>query len=124
MKRMIWEDVVKIGLAALVVASAFPEMSWAQELKTSVSEVKMGMQYMPTVLSGVAYLAGGATMLHGAGLLKKHADSPAQTPLAQGLTRMGLGGVVASLPLFMGWISTSLKSDGANMGFRALDTIH
>ena len=113
MKRSFFEDVLKIAMAAAVIAAAFPDASWAQTLKTSVDEVKTGMGNMPVVLSGLAYLAGGATMLHGAGLLKKHADNPTQNPLAQGLTRLGIGGVIAALPTAMGWVATSLKTEGA-----------
>lgn len=125
MKQSMWVDVVKIGLAAGVIAAAFPDPVWAQALSQSVDEVKTGMKNMPIVLSGLAYLAGGATMLHGAGLLKKHADAPQQNPLAAGVTRMALGGVVCALPTFMGWIATSLKTDGAqNMTFKGLSVIN
>jgi hypothetical protein len=113
MKWSLFEDVLKIAVAAAVITAAFPDVSWAQTLKTSVDEVKTGMGNMPVVLSGLAYLAGGATMLHGAGMLKKHADNPTQNPLAQGLTRLGIGGVIAALPTAMGWIATSLKTEGA-----------
>lgn len=124
MKRSMWIDVVKIGLAAGVIVAALPDPLWAQALSQSVDEVKTGMKNMPIVLSGLAYLAGGATMLHGAGLLKKHADAPAQNPLAPGVMRMALGGVVCALPTFMGWIATSLKTDGAqNMTFKGLTPI-
>jgi hypothetical protein len=125
MKNIMWEDVLKLGLAAAVIVAAFPDPAFAQNLGQSVGEVKTGMRNMPIVLSGLAYLAGGATMLHGAGLLKKHADAPHQTPLAQGLMRMGLGGLIAALPTLMGWIAASLKTDTANeLGFIPLETIN
>ncbi len=113
MKRSFIEDILKIVTAAAVIAAAFPEFSWAQALKDSVGEVKEGMNQMPVVLSGLAYLAGGATMLHGAGLLKKHADNPTQNPLAQGLVRLSIGGVIAALPTAMGYVATTLKTQGA-----------
>lgn len=113
MKRSFIEYALKLGALAAVIAAALPDLSWAQTLQTSVDNVKQGMGNMPIVLSGLAYLAGGATMLHGAGLLKKHSDNPTQTPLAQGLTRLGIGGVIAALPTAMGWIATSLKTEGA-----------
>jgi ABC-type spermidine/putrescine transport system permease subunit II len=123
MKRAFFEDVLKIAAAAAVIAVALPDASWAQTLKTSVDEVKTGMTNMPTVLSGLAYLAGGATMLHGAGLLKKHSDNPTQTPLAQGLTRLGIGGVIAALPVAMAWVSNSLKTEGGNTHFVPMSPI-
>jgi hypothetical protein len=114
MRNTLWEDILKLSLAATVIALACPDVALAQELQQSVSEVKTGMQMMPTVLSGVAYLGGGATMMHGAGLLKKHADGPTQVPLAQGLMRMGVGAAIAALPILMGWVGDSLKTRDAN----------
>ena len=125
MKSLLWGDVLKLGLAAGVIAMACPDVAFAQQLQNSVEEVKTGMRNMPIVLSGLAYLAGGATMMHGAGLLKKHADGPTQVPLTQGLMRMALGGVIAALPTLMGWIASSLKTDTANeLGFIPLETIN
>jgi hypothetical protein len=125
MKNSYWEDVLKIGLAAAVIACACPDVAFAQELQNSVTEVKTGLRDMPIVLSGLAYLAGGATLLHGAGLLKKHADGPTQTPLRQGLIRMALGGLIAALPTLMGWVSASLKTDTANeQGFIPMEMIN
>lgn len=124
MRKVMWDDILKLGIAAAVLSFGFPDLSWAQALKDSVDEVKTGLKNVPIVVSGVAYIAGGATMLHGAGLLKKHADNPTSQPLAPGVMRMGLGGVVAALPTFMGWISSSLKSQGTSLGFTPLGTIN
>lgn len=99
----IW--VTKVLALAAVLAAAFPELSFAAAvgLKESVANVSGSMKDMPIILSGIAYLAGGATMLSGAGLLKKHADNPASTPLMQGMSRMIAGGFIASLPFALEW---------------------
>jgi hypothetical protein len=124
MNRSLIENVIKIGLGAAVIAMAFPDLSWAQKLSDSVQEVRTGIETVPVVVSGIAYIAGGATMLHGAGLLKKHADAPQQNPLAPGVTRMALGGVIAALPTFMKFVNESLKTDnGATQVFQPLTKI-
>lgn len=123
MKRDMMSDVIKIGLAAAVIVGALPDVSWAQDLTSSVDEVKSGMTSMPIVLSGLAYLGGGATMLHGAGLLKKHADNPQNTPLAAGLTRLGIGGVIAALPIAMKFMAETLSQGDEDMKFNAMDKI-
>lgn len=123
MKQVLWTDVLKIALGAAVITLAFPEPSLAQALKDSVDEVKTGIKNIPVIVSGIAYFAGGATMLHGAGLLKKHADNPTSQALAPGVIRMCLGGAVAALPMLMGWITASLKSQGTNLGFTPLGSI-
>jgi hypothetical protein len=50
MKHAMWEDVLKIGLAAAVIAVAVPDPAFAQALGDSVGEVKGGMRNMPIVL--------------------------------------------------------------------------
>lgn len=123
MKRELLNDIVKIGLAAAVITAAMPGMSFAEELKDSVDHVQQGIESMPIVLSGLAYLAGGATMLHGAGLLKKHADQPTGTSLAQGLSRLGIGGVIAALPVALQFVSNTLKQGSTDLGFHPMDKI-
>jgi hypothetical protein len=123
MKRELLNDVVKIGLAAAVIVGALPDVSWAQDLTESVKEVKSGIGNMPIVLSGLAYLAGGATMLHGAGLLKKHADQPTGTTLAQGVSRVAIGGVIAALPVALQFVSTSLSQGADTLDFTSMTVI-
>jgi hypothetical protein len=123
MKKELLNDFVKLGLAAAVISAAFPGMGFAEELADSVSTVKDGISNMPVVLSGLAYLAGGATMLHGAGLLKKHADQPTGTSLAQGLSRLGIGGVIAALPVALQFVSNTLSQGKEHMNFEKMDII-
>ncbi len=123
MKRDLFNDLVKLGLAAAVITAAFPDISFAEELADSVQTVKEGMGDMPIVLSGAAYLAGGATMLHGAGLLKKHADQPTGTSLHQGLSRLGIGGVIAALPVALQFVSSTLSQGKDSLGFEPMEKI-
>ncbi len=124
MKRELFNDLIKLGLAAGVLAIGMPDLAAAAgTLADTVQQTETNMNSMPTVLSGLAYLGGGATMLHGAGLLKKHADQPTGTPLAQGLTRLGIGAFVASLPVAIGYLQSSLSQGSQNTGFHAMDKI-
>lgn len=105
---------VKLAVLALVLAAAFPGLSLAAavNLKQSVDTVTGGMTDMPIILSGIAYLAAGATMLHGAGLLKKHADQPQSTPLMQGMSRIMAGGFIAALPFTISWAINTFNLQG------------
>ena len=111
MKGQLLSTVTKGGLMAAVLALALPDVSWAgvTNLEQSISQVTLGMTNMPIVLSGCAYLAAGATMIHGCGLLKKHADNPTGQPLAAGLTRVLAGGFVAALPWAISWAVTTFQ---------------
>ena len=108
MKHM--DTVLKLGLMAAVVSMAIPDISWAgSALQTSVDGVKNGITNMPVVVSGVAYTTGAALLISGALKLKAHADNPGSAPLAAGLTRLGVGGGLASVPTFVGWLQDSLS---------------
>ena len=124
MKRDLFENVLKTGLVAAVIAIACPDVALAQALQNSVTEVKAGIANMPMLVSGFAYIAGGAAMLSGAGMLKKHADNPQQNPLAPGVARMALGGVVAAMPSFLSYVNGTLKSNTEGpLQYKGLQTV-
>ena len=124
MKRELFENLLKLGLVAAVITIACPDVALAQALKNSVEEVKGGISQMPTLVSGFAYIAGGAAMLSGAGMLKKHADNPQQNPLAPGVARMALGGVVAAMPSFLSYVNGTLKSNTEGpLKYQGLDKV-
>ncbi len=108
---------IKYGALAGLMVAAMPDFAWAvstTDLKGSLENVTGEMEKMPVVLSAAAYLIGGMTILHGAGLLKKHADQPSGTPLAAGLTRVFGGGFIASLPYGIAWAVHSLAIGGTS----------
>jgi hypothetical protein len=124
MKRELFETILKVGMAAAVFAIACPDLSWAQDLQGTVKAAKSGIKDMPTIVSGFAYIAGGAAMLSGAGFLKKHADNPQQNPIAPGIMRMALGGTVAAMPAFLGWVNDSLANSTADpLKYKGLDSL-
>lgn len=124
MKRELFETVLKTGLVAAVIVMACPELSLAQDLAGSVTSVKSGISEMPMLVSGFAYIAGGAAMMSGAGMLKKHADNPQQNPLAPGVARMCIGGIVAAMPAFLSYVNATLKSnEGGKLQYQGLDKI-
>ncbi|NDE90331.1 MAG: hypothetical protein EB059_04220 [Alphaproteobacteria bacterium] len=123
MKRVLFENLFKTGLMAAVIVAACPDLSWAQDLSGSVTSVKTGIRDMPNLVSGFAYIAGGAAMLSGAGMLKKHADNPQQNPLAPGVARMSIGGVVAAAPSFLQYVNNTLKTDNGAITYKGLGPV-
>lgn len=114
MKGRMAEWMIKGASLAALLAAALPDLALAApavgsatDLEQSVRHLGNGMENMPIVLSGIAYLAAGATMIHGCGLLKKHADNPAGQPLMAGVTRLAAGGIVAALPFGLNWAINS-----------------
>ncbi len=111
-----------LGVAALV-AAACPDLALAQNMQQTTSSLAASMRDMPTVLSGLAYLGGGVMVLGGANKLKQHAENPQQTPMSHGLVRMGVGGMVAGLPAFMGYINNTMSVGNSTAGFKKMQPI-
>lgn len=114
---------VKSLALAAVVALAWPTLGHAQDMQATTKSVAAGLQDMPTIISGIAYLAGGVMVLGGANKLKMHAENPMQTPLSHGLVRIGVGGVVAALPIMMQWVNNTMATGNQGLGFKKMQKI-
>lgn len=113
----------KILILALIMALALPESAMAYALKDSADAVIKSLHHVPTIVSGIAYLHGGVTVFAGANKLKAHAEDPAKTPMVQGLSRIMLGSMIASLPPFMNWIQSSLYVAGSDLHFTRMGMV-
>jgi hypothetical protein len=108
---------------ATVLAVAWPHMAMAQSLQATSAALVDALKDMPTIMSGVSYLFGGLLVLGGANKLKMHAENPQQTPMSHGLVRLGVGGMIAGLPPFMGWINSTLSVGNDTLHFKRMDKI-
>lgn len=115
--------IFKIGFVAFVIACSLPSVAMANGLQSSTEAIIQAIQYMPIIISGIAYLHGGATVLAGANKLKQHAEDPTKTPMGQGISRIVLGGTISSLPTFMGWLQSSLGVGGGHFSFERMSLI-
>ena len=107
------DTVLKLALMGAIIAIATPELAWGQNaLEISVNNLRDGIRNMPVVVSGIAYTTGAAMLIGGALKLKSHADNPGSAPLAAGLTRLGVGGALISVPSLTGWIQSALSTSG------------
>lgn len=116
-------EVLKGAALAAVVACALPEPLWAQNAQATTKAIVEALKDMPVIISGVSYIFGGMLVLGGANKLKMHAENPMQTPMSHGLVRIGVGGLIAGLPPFMGWVNNSLGVGNKGLGFKKLDKI-
>ncbi len=116
-------SVLKSAIIAGVIAAAMPEMAQAQNFQATTEALVDGLKNMPVIISGLSYMFGGLLVLGGANKLKMHAENPQQTPMSHGLVRIGVGGMIAGLPPFMGWVNNSLSIGGGTMKFKKLDRI-
>jgi hypothetical protein len=115
--------VVKSALLAGIIAVACPGVGHAQNFQATSAALVDALKDMPVIISGISYMFGGLLVLGGANKLKMHAENPQQTPMSHGLVRIGVGGMIAGLPPFMGWVNNSLSIGGGTMKFKKLDRI-
>ncbi|NDE90330.1 MAG: hypothetical protein EB059_04215 [Alphaproteobacteria bacterium] len=115
--------IVKSAVMAGVLAMAWPTMAQAQNLQATSAALVAALKDMPVIISGMSYMFGGLLVLGGANKLKMHAENPQQTPMSHGLVRLGVGGIIAGLPPFMGWVNNSLSIGGGSMKFKKMDSI-
>jgi hypothetical protein len=119
----VMNTVLKSTMMACVIAAACPEMAHAQNFQATSAALVDALKDMPVIISGISYMFGGLLVLGGANKLKMHAENPQQTPMSHGLVRIGVGGMIAGLPPFMGWVNNSLSIGGGAMKFKKLDRI-
>ncbi len=80
---------VLVGQANAAFAENFSDLS--DNIVTASSRI-------PSLISTVAYIGGIGLGVAGVFKLKAHVDSPGQTPLKDGLVRLGAGGGLLALP--------------------------
>lgn len=114
---------LKFSILGAILAMAFPEAAAAQDMAATTRALVESLRDMPTIISGIAYLAGGVMVLGGANKLKQHAENPTQTPLSHGLVRIGVGGIVAGLPPMMAWVNNTMSIGNQGLGFKKMQNI-
>ena len=63
-----------------------------------VSNAQTGIKSAANLVYTAAYTGGVTALMMGAFKLKAHAENPGNTPMAQGLARIGVGSALIALP--------------------------
>ena len=102
-------------LAAIVTAGALAGAGTAQagdnNFSTVTENIVESSADLPNLISTVAYVGGIGLGVAGIFKLKQHVDNPAQTPMKDGLVRLGASGGLIALP-FMTEAMTNTVSGG------------
>lgn len=108
-KKQFINDLLQAGLMAALAAAALPDLAFAAggDLKSSIETVTDQTGGIPVLISSLCYIGGLGMMAAGALKLKAHAENPGQTPIAVGVSRLLVGGAIASLPAVTGWVTDS-----------------
>jgi|SRR4051812_30575815 len=95
--------------AALTAGVLIGETSTAHATNfTNVTDnITTASSNLPNLISTVAYVGGIGLGVAGIFKLKQHVDNPGQTPMKDGLIRLGAGGALLALP----YITTAMMGN-------------
>ncbi len=69
------------------------------------------------VITYISYIGGAALSALGIVDLKKHVENPSQTPMKNGIAKLGFGGMLLALPFLSGIVQNTMK-DGSEADFQ------
>ncbi len=117
-------------LAAAMTAGVLMGESTSAHANTTFSTIADNIvtstASLPSLISTVAYIGGIGLGVAGIFKLKQHVDNPGQTPMKDGLVRLGAGGGLLALPYLtsamMGSINNGLTAQAGETLFAAPTT--
>ncbi len=102
--------VVTAGVLVGQSSSAFA----AANLGGMTTNMHASSSSLPNFITAVAYICGVGLAVAGVFKLKQHVDNPGQTPMKDGVMRLGAGGALLALPFIMDAMKASLDNGFAN----------
>jgi len=97
--------------AGALVASAATD-AHANDFTNVTQNITDSSADLPNLLATVAYVGGAGLGIAGIYKLKQHVDAPQQTPMKDGLVRLGAGGGLLALPIVLEAMSETIGSGG------------
>lgn len=79
--------------------------------QTATTNINASVSQVPSLISTVAYIGGASLGVLGVLKLKAHVDNP-QTPLKDGLVRLGAGGGLLALPFVLDSMTSTIGTGG------------
>lgn len=99
--------------AAVLVSTASDANAAAGTGFSAVSDnIVTSASKFPNLISTVAYIGGIGLAVAGVFKLKQHVDNPGQTPMKDGLVRLGVGGGLLALPALTTAMTETVGTDG------------
>lgn len=112
MKKLLGSIAV-VAAVALVASPAFAAAGG--QLSDSLVNTRENLISLPIFINYASYIIGTALGVAGVSKLKAHVDNPGQTPIKDGLGRIGAAGLFISLPFLLDMIR-STQSVGTGTG--------
>lgn len=83
-----------------------------QSLEDYSTEVSQKTNVIVDIVAYVSYIAGATLSALGITDLKKHVENPSQTPMKNGLAKLGFGGILLGLPYVSGVMLETMSGEG------------
>ena len=104
-----------VAVVAAVALVASPAFAAGGQLSDSLVNTRENLVSLPVFINYASYIIGTALGVAGVSKLKAHVDNPGQTPIKDGLGRIGAAGLFISLPFLLDMIR-STQAVGAGAG--------
>lgn len=106
-----------------LVSTSEVALAATKTLKEYGTEVSAKTNVITDIVSYICYIGGAILSALGVVDLKKHVENPSQTPMKNGLAKLGFGGVMLALPFVSGVMQKTMESGGSNASFKKFGTI-
>lgn len=101
-------------LTAGVMAGSGTAHAGGNDFKNVTSAIVDSSSTLPNLISTVAYIGGIGLGVAGIFKLKQHVDNPGQTPMKDGLVRLGAGGGLLALPFMTQVMTDTINNASAD----------
>jgi len=98
--------------AGAMLAAADSQHAWANDFSNITGNITDSTATLPNLLATVAYIGGCGLGITGIFKLKSHVDAPQQTPMREGLVRLGSGGGLLAYPMVMEAMANTIGTGG------------
>lgn len=99
--------------AGALLAPAASRHAWANDFTNITGNITDSTATLPNLIATVAYVGGIGLGIAGIFKLKNHVDAPQQTPMREGLVRLGAGGGLLAYPIVMEAMAETIGTGGA-----------
>lgn len=104
--------VIGVGVVANILGA---DAAHAQDIGNTITRLGNSVSKASNLVYMGAYAGGTTALMMGAFKLKAHAENPSQTPMQQGLARVGVGAALVALPSVGSTIQNSLGLDQSGL---------
>lgn len=100
--------------AGLLMGSGTAHAAGGMNFKAVTDSIVDSGSKLPDLISTVAYIGGVGLGVAGVFKLKQHVDNPGQTPMKDGLIRLGAGGGLLALPAVIDAMQNTVGNAGGD----------